>query len=182
MTYVLPKDLSHKFWISLQTVYNHLSKYEGKIRTKSEFWKTFIDLESFSNVLQSRLKPFEKIDEEAAKNEDFQDVENFKKGFNKLEGDYQLAIQRTEDLEKYNINLQEQLSRYGIMLSEEKAEKKDALVKYDTLQKEFHEKVESLFREKSLFEKRYFLVLGFLILLIIFIAWTVIPPLFGVEK
>jgi len=37
MTYVLPKDLSNRFSISLQTVYNHLSKNEGKIRTKNEY-------------------------------------------------------------------------------------------------------------------------------------------------
>lgn len=130
-------------------------------------------MESFTSVLQSRFKPFEnleKVEDSIAKNQDFQDVENFKKGVNKLEGNYQLAIQRTEDLEKYNLNLQEQLSRYGILLSEQKAETKDALVKYDTLQKEFHEKVESLFREKSLFEKRYFLLLGFVIILLIALA------------
>lgn len=134
-------------------------------------------MESFTSVLQSRFKSFEnleKIEDSTAKNQDFQDVENFKKGFNKLEGDYQLAIQRTEDLEKYNLNLQEQLSRYGILLSEQKAETKDALVKYDTLQKEFHEKVESLFREKSLFEKRYFLILGLFILTILFLIAVLI--------
>ncbi len=99
-----------------------------------------------------------------------------------MELDYTLALQRSDDLEKYNINLQEQLSKYAILLTEEKAEKKEVIVKYDTLQNEFHEKVESLFREKALFEKRYFLLLGFLILLIIFIARTVLPPVFGLEQ
>ncbi len=111
----------------------------------------------------------------------FQDIENLKKGFSKLENEYELVIQRSEDLEKYNVNLQEQLTRYGIMLTEEKTEKKEILTKYETVQKEYHEKVESLFREKSLFEKRYFLLLGFIILLIVFIARTVLPPLFGLE-
>lgn len=37
MHYVLPRDISQKFQISLQTVYNYLSKFEGKIRTKKEF-------------------------------------------------------------------------------------------------------------------------------------------------
>lgn len=75
------------------------------------------------------------------------------------------------------MNLQEQLGRYGIMLSEEKADKKDILNKYETVQREFHEKVEALFREKSLYEKRYFLLLGFIILLIIFITWYIILPM-----
>ncbi|MEZ4924809.1 MAG: hypothetical protein R3A50_00940 [Saprospiraceae bacterium] len=115
-----------------------------------------------------------------------------KKGFSKLENEYELVVQRSEDLEKYNVNLQEQLTRYGLMLTEEKTEKKEILNKYESVQKEFHEKVEtiqkesnekveSLYREKSLFEKRYFLLLGFVILLIVFIARTVLPPLFGLE-
>lgn len=182
MTFVLPRDLSSKFSISLQTVYNYLTKHGSKIRTRTEHWKTFIDLEDFTNILQNRLKPFENYIEEPSNKADIQQVENFKAGFEKMELDYTLALQRSDDLEKYNINLQEQLSKYAILLTEEKAEKKEVIVKYDTLQNEFHEKVESLFREKALFEKRYFLLLGFLILLIIFIARTVLPPIFGLEQ
>lgn len=170
MSYVLPRDLSQKFGISLQTVYNYLSKFEGKIRTRKDYWKTFISLEDFTNFLQPSLNQFESRTENNDQKADSKDVENLKEGFSKLENEYQLVVQRTEDLEKYNVNLQEQLSRYGIMLSEEKTEKKEILVKYETVQKEFHEKVESLFREKSLFEKRYYLVLGFLIVLLILLA------------
>lgn len=177
MTYVLPKDLSHEFNISLQTVYNYLSKHEGDIRIKKEFWKTFINLEDFTNFLQPALKPFEKREDTRPTVENINQVENLKSWFSKLENEYSLAIQRTEDLEKYNLNLQEQLGRYGIMLSEEKADKKDILNKYESVQKEFHEKVEALFREKSLYEKRYFLLLGFIILLLIFITWYIILPM-----
>ena len=60
MTYVLPKDLSHKFNISLQTVYNYLSKHEGDIRIKKEFWKTFYQFRRLYKFLQAALKPFEK--------------------------------------------------------------------------------------------------------------------------
>jgi hypothetical protein len=138
-------------------------------------------LEDFTNFLQPPLNQFENRTENNEQKADLKDVESLKEGFSKLESEYQLVVQRTEDLEKYNVNLQEQLSRYGIMLSEEKTEKKEILVKYETVQKEFHEKVESLFREKSLFEKRYYLLLGFLILLLIFLARTMLPPLFGLQ-
>ncbi len=181
MEYVPVNELAHRFEISVQTVYNYLNKYKGKVRTKKEFWKTFINLEDFTNFLQPPLKHFEKREETPQNVANFQDIENLKKGFSKLENDYELVIQRSEDLEKYNVNLQEQLSRYGIMLTEEKTEKKEILTKYEMVQKEYHEKVESLFREKSLFEKRYFLLLGFVVLLIVFIARTVLPPLFGLE-
>lgn len=93
-----------------------------------------------------------------------------------METEYKIVAQKTEDLSKHNLNLQDQLSKYAILLSEEKAEKKDLLVKYDTVQKEFSAKVESLFREKSLFEKRYYLVLGFLVVLLIFLARTILLP------
>ena len=138
-------------------------------------------MEDFTNFLQPALKHFESKEETPQTVANFQEIENLKKGFSKLENEYELVIQRSEDLEKYNVNLQEQLTRYGIMLTEEKTEKKEILTKYETVQKEYHEKVESLFREKSLFEKRYFLLLGFVILLIAFIARTVLPPLFGLE-
>jgi hypothetical protein len=138
-------------------------------------------LEDFTSFLQPPLKSFESKEETPQTVANFQEIENLKKGFSKLENEYELSIQRSEDLEKYNVNLQEQLSRYGMMLGEEKNEKKEILTKYETVQKEFHEKVESLFREKSLFEKRYFLLLGFIILLIVFIARTVLPPLFSLE-
>ncbi len=128
-------------------------------------------MEDFTNFLQPPLKHFEKREEAPQTVTNFQDIENLKKGFSKLENEYELVIQRSEDLEKYNVNLQEQLTRYGIMLTEEKTEKKEILTKYETVQKEYHEKVESLFREKSLFEKRYFLLLGFVIVLIIALAW-----------
>ncbi|MCB0540052.1 MAG: hypothetical protein KDE33_21220 [Bacteroidetes bacterium] len=149
-------------------------------------------MEDFTNFLQPNLKTFESKEETPQTVANFQEIENLKKGFSKLENEYELVVQRSEDLEKYNVNLQEQLTRYGLMLTEEKTEKKEILNKYESVQKEFHEKVEtiqkesnekveSLHREKSLFEKRYFLLLEFVILLIVFIARTVLPPLFGLE-
>jgi hypothetical protein len=126
---------------------------------KKEFSKTFINLEDFTNLLQPTLQSLKPSLENAHSVADLPDIENFKRNFQKLENDYSIVVQRSEDLEKYNVNLQEQLSRYAIMLTEEKAEKKDILEKHEVTQKEFLEKVESLFREKSLFERRYFLLL-----------------------
>jgi hypothetical protein len=127
-------------------------------------------MEDFTTLFQANLHPFENQIENHQHSADFKEVENLKENVTRVENEYQLALQRTEDLEKYNINLQEQLSRYGIMLSEEKAEKKDILTKYEAVQTEYLQKVESLFREKSMFEKRYHLVLGFLIVLLILLA------------
>ncbi len=131
-------------------------------------------MEDFTTFFQAALHPFESQLEIPQPTVDSKEVENLKENVTKVETEYQLALQRTEDLEKYNLNLQEQLSRYGIMLTEEKAEKKDILTKYETVQTEYLQKVESLFREKSLFEKRYHLVLGFLIVLLILLAWLLL--------
>jgi len=60
------------------------------------------------------------------------------------------------------------------MLSEEKSEKKEILGKYESVQKEYHEKVETLFREKNKIERRYYLLLGILIVLLFFFGWLIV--------
>lgn len=176
MEFVHVRELSQKFQISVQTVYNYLEKYKGKIRTKREFGKKYVCLEDFTNFVQPTLQSFTNSIENTHHNSPSPDFEKLKNDFWKLETEYKIVAQKTEDLSKHNLNLQDQLSKYAILLTEEKAEKKEILVKYDTIQKEYNVKVESLFREKSLFEKRYYLVLGFLVVLLIFLARTILLP------
>lgn len=176
MEFIHVRELSEKFQISVQTVYNYLEKYSGKIRTKREFGKKYVCLEDFTNFIQPTLQTFTNPIENTYSNSPPQEFEKLKTDFWKLETEYKIVAQKTEDLNKHNLNLQDQLSKYAILLTEEKAEKKDLLVKYDTVQKEYNAKVESLFREKSLFEKRYYLVLGFLVVLLLFLARTILLP------
>jgi Fe2+ transport system protein B len=93
------------------------------------------------------------------------------KSFKKLENENSILLQENEHLQKYNVNLQDQTSKYALMLTEEKKEKKDIMEKYDTVQREYSSKVESLLREKVLIEKKYYLLLGISVVVIIFLGW-----------
>ena len=63
-------------------------------------------------------------------------------------------LSKNKNLEKVNRNLEEQIQKYAIYLSEEKNEKKDILVKYENLQKIHLEKVESFGFERIKYTKR----------------------------
>lgn len=178
MEFVHVRELAQKFDVSVQTIYNQLEKHREKVRTKKEFWKTYVCLEDFTNFIQTPLQTFTNKIENTPPNNTLPEFEKLKTEYGKLETDYKIVSEKTEELNRYNLSIQDQLSKYALLLSDEKNEKKDLLVKYDTIQKEYNQKVESLFREKSLFEKRYYLILGFLILLLLFLAWTILPSLF----
>lgn len=171
MNYVLPKDLSNRFSISLQTVYNYLNKYEWSIRTKKEYGKTYIHMWDFTNYFQTSSNHVETVPETIDVNTDSNEVENLEKSFKKLESENSILLQENEHLQKYNVNLQDQTSKYALMLTEEKKEKKDIMEKYDTVQREYSSKVESLLREKVLIEKKYYLLLGISVVVIIFLGW-----------
>lgn len=57
--------------------------------------------------------------------------------------EYKIALQRGENMEKQNLSLQNQLSKYGILLQEEKQEKKERQGKYDQLNQSHFELIES---------------------------------------
>ena len=112
-------------------------------------------MEDFTNFFKGGLKD----GRNEAPGQDFQnsmnDFENWKGLYQKIEKEYQYAITKTDQLQKYNDSLQDQVSKYAILHSEEKKEKQELLEKYDDLQKEYHGKVELLYREKSTVEKKY---------------------------
>lgn len=159
MTYVLPKDLSIKFNVSLQTVYNYLKKYEGRIRTKSELNKTFIHLDDFTNFVQGVVNNNTSTTYNPAPEKQSNPDQSFNKDFKLLETENRSLARQTEDLQKYNINLQDQLSKYALLLTEEKSEKKEILGKYEAVQTEYHQKVESLYQQKVKIERKYYLLL-----------------------
>lgn len=90
--------------------------------------------------------------------------------FKKLENEHTILLRENESLQKYNVNLQDQTSKYAIMLAEEKKEKKDIMDKYENVQKDYHTKVESLLREKVFIERKYYLLLGIAIVLLVFLG------------
>ena len=179
MDYALPQDIAVEFKISLQTVYNFLKKHGEKIRTRKEYWKTFICFQDFKNIIQPESKSNDIIAESKEFKSALNEVENFENEISKLKSDNRIAAEKLTDLEKYNLNLSDQMNKYAILLADEKNEKKDIMGKYDALQKDFHDKVESLYREKSGVEKKYSFSVWIAVFLLLLVAGISILFFFG---
>lgn len=170
MTFLPAKDVSNQFQISVQTVYNYLWRFGARIRTQKQYGKVFIHLEDFTNVFKSSLKDiwFEATDHDFQRS--IENLENWKGLYQKLEQEHQYTLSKTDQLQKYNESLQDQVSKYALLHSEEKKEKQELMEKYDDLQKEYHGKVELLYREKSTVEKKYAFAVWITVLLVLLIA------------
>lgn len=179
MSFLPAKDVSTQFQISVQTVYNYLWKFDARIRTKKQYGKVFIHLEDFTNVFKSSLKDvwFEASDHDFKRS--IENLENWKGLYQKLEQEHKYTLSKTDQLQKHNETLQDQVSKYAIRFSDEKREKQELLEKYDGLQKDFHEKVESLYREKSGIEKKYSFSVGIAVFLLLLVVGISILFFFG---
>jgi len=159
MEYLLPKEISSKFWVSLKTVYNYLTKYKDKIRIRKENWKRFVNCNDLQKILQNDTKTKDVVVVESGQKEGKVDFVN-------LQNDLQSLQSKTNDLQKYNNNLQEQVTKYALMLSDEKNEKKDLLQKYDELQITYNWKVEEFGKEKVRYTKKFYLLLSIVFVLV----------------
>ena len=175
MEYQLPKDLSDQFSISLKTVYNYLKRYPEKIRTKTEFWKTFVNLNDFTKILQEAWiidAPSPAPTKEKAESwNDWKTSEadwTFQKEYNQL-------VQQNASLEKVKNNLTEQVNKYAILLSEEKSERKAISEKFERLQSAYNENIERFSSEKINRSKRVYLLTSISVFLLL-VAFRLILP------
>jgi len=130
-------------------------------------------LEDFAKFLQGNFNDFKSKIENTVQHSPINESQPLQEHLKKLETENRTLAIQIEDKEKYNNNLSDQLSKYALMLSEEKSEKKEILGKYESVQKEYHEKVETLFREKIRIERKYYLLLGIVIVLLLFFGWFI---------
>jgi len=177
MPYKSPKDLQQQFWTSLKTIYNYLSRYPNKIRTKKEFWKTVVNIEDFKSVFQKtgsnyNLDIYEDSKTLEANKEVSENESNLK-----LQKEYNLALQKNEDLQKYNSNLTEQVNKYALLLSEEKQEKKAWEAKYDNLNQSHFETIERFTKESLQWSRNFYMVLGICIALLLSLWFVLLPSL-----
>lgn len=173
MPYELPNAIATKHSISLKTVYNYLSKYSSKIRTKKEFWKKFVNIEDFEKFYLQSIQGFKYSPEnnsnglefwifwnnmETIENTASNPVQNLQnttaihqlsdsvwnsfetsesdlQKIQKLQTDYETIMNEKANSEKYNMMLQDQVSKYSLLAIDEKNEKKEWIAKYDTMQK-----------------------------------------------
>lgn len=175
MSYVPTKELSENFEVSLKTIYNYLKRYKKEIRTSKKFWKTFVNSEDFQKVFHNANSvtdenPGEKVTE--GKPESVPTNKPQATSFQKEL--VEISVENTQ-LKKYNSNLQEQVNKYAILLSEEKEEKKWWMDKYDNLQNRYHSQTEDFSKERIVLTRKFYLVLGASIILTLLLVWLILP-------
>lgn len=162
MQYYKPSEIAGKFEISVKTVYNHINKYPDKIRTKKEFWKTYVNFEDFENLYFKNYNNISKTFPDKEK----RNIETD----SKLQDSYKELSVQVENLKKQNNNLHEQTNKYAILFKEEKLEKNERIQKYDKIQSLLNEKVIEFGNEKYKLSKRFYILLWISIMLILIIG------------
>ena len=129
-----------------------------------------VHFEDFTNFLQGGLNTHSTSTERAVPDLVSKDSD----GFQEWEKEYTMLLQKKEDLEKYNVNLSEQLAKYALLLTEEKNEKKELLSRHtNRCKRNTMQKVETIYLEKAKVERKYYLLLGILMVLLLLIFWLV---------
>lgn len=80
-------------------------------------------------------------------------------------------------MNKYNNTLQDQVTKYALLLQDEKSEKKHLLEQYTTLQHELIVKIESLTKQRETATKKLYLLIGLCISLLAIILQQIRPAL-----
>lgn len=167
MTYVLPKQIALKHNVSLKTIYNYISKYSDKIRISKQYWKTYIFEPDFEKYYS---KDFQEIQNIPLWEENTQWLKEFwtlKKDFEVLQNNFTTLSEEKNNTDKYNLALQDQLSKYGLLLIDERAEKKELLQKYENLQQQFNDSIVNFSKEKIKQAKAFYLLLWIVIVFIV---------------
>lgn len=173
MDYLLPKQISDKLQMSLKTVYNHLTKYSDKIETKRSDGKTFVNFVSFVSTLQNYKIKEGSIDWDSKEKKGWDDFVNLQNTLQTLQSDFEGVQSKKNNLEKYNNNLQEQITKYALILSDERNEKKDLIKKNDDLQGLYIGKVEELGKEKVNHTRKFYILLWLILALVVVITFGV---------
>lgn len=182
MPYLLPKELSIEFKTSLQTIYNYIRKPWNHIRTRKEGGKTYIHQEDFKTAFQPHLKELEnrfKVESKISTESDFQ---KFKEGFKVVENEKIELAEKNIQLNKFNLALEDKVSKYALLLSEEKEEKRQFISQNESLQKELRDKIELFGNEKVNWARKYYFAIGVSVILfiaILVLLFTFVKPLLG---
>jgi len=177
MEYTTPNELANQYGKSLKTIYNRITKYKDKIRTKKEFWKTIVNCKDFEQ-LHSQFNKNYKKKSKSIQNKNENNNEKAEEGdFVKLENNYKYSLQRIENLEKHNSNLSTQLNEYATLFTEEKKEKQQLQVKLEEITQRLTTRIESFANEKIVMERKFYMVLSFFAFSILIIVRMNLPEI-----
>ena len=171
MEYISIKAIAEKFAIPTRTVYDKVKKNQN-IRTKIEWRTKLIHIADFAKIATKGFQTFPQIAISEPKNESINEVAILQKTVAILQSEKEAVKEKSLSLQKVNTNLENSLSKYGLLLSEEKNEKKELIDKYDKLQNRYHIDLQEL-------TKKYYLILGISLILILWFSVNYLPQ--GVE-
>lgn len=181
MTFKLPQELANYFDVSLKTIYNYKKRYPKKIRTKQEFWKTFIHFEDLSKALQSGW--IVKLQGSTSQNEKISKkvIGTVPETDWKVKDDYKEIVEQNLTLKKINSNLEDQVHKYAIIAQEEKSERKELLNKFERLQSAYNENIQRFSSEKINRSKRVYLLTSILVFLILVATRLILPQVISLR-
>lgn len=84
-------------------------------------------------------------------------------------------MNHTENLQKRNDVAEKQLKDYGIMLMETKEERKVLFDKYEQLNQQYNDKVETFALEKIKMSRNFYVLLGISLMLLLIVGWLLSP-------
>lgn len=161
MEYLSIKDLAAKFAMPERTVYYQVANNQN-IRVKKQGRSKLANVADFAKYCGIELQSSQWVAMETPKSDSNSDLAILQKSLQELQKENTHAKERYTSLEKVNNNLETNLHRYIQLQSEEKKEKIQLQEKYDTLQNKYHTEIQK-------FLKRYYLTLGFCMVLVVII-------------
>jgi len=159
MDFVTPKELSLKYNVSLKTIYNYVSKWDSKIKTRKEFWKTLISLNDFEHLFWKGVQNVQEFTNNESKNNNRSTLWTIENDFEELQKNYNLISQEKENLQNYNLALQEQATKYALLFNDEKNERKELYKKYEDLQSLHYSDSMKYEKEKANRQRNFFFLL-----------------------
>ena len=134
-----------------------------------------VNIEDFTNVFQQSVQFYNNGSKPVGENQADKPLWNDNEECAKIQKQYGLVLQQKQDLEKYNLNLQDQATKYALMRREEKDEKNEVLNKFETLQNQYNNKLESFSFERLKRARKYHLLFGITIFLLATLLRLIFP-------
>lgn len=167
MDFVTPKELSLKYNVSLKTIYNYITKRGSKIHTRKEFWKTLFSLKDFEDLFTKGIQNLQQSSQKNTESKSDNILWNIEKNFEKLQNDYKIVSQEKNDLQNYNLVLQDQATKYALLFNDEKTERKELFQKYEILQEQHRSTSLQYEKEKANRAKYFYLLLWITIITLV---------------
>lgn len=174
MSFAHINEVAYRAGISTKSVYNYLAKHSD-IQTEKRGGKTYVNREQFVSYFQHSpvAKENSNVTSPAANPVSSEEGKTASHPVQKTSKDSQLAQKleqvenEKETLQKVNTNLESNLQKYALMLSDEKTEKQLWIDKYNETNEKYIGKIEESAQEKIRHSRVVYGLLGLLGMLLV---------------